>query len=166
MNNRGQLGGNVQKIIFAIIITGILLGMGFLIFGEMLNSGVLNSELQTVTNDSTGFINQSGFTLPGGPGANTFAVTAARTSGGVVIPAANFTVDGTTGVISNATSTEYSAAQIDYTFLGGEDAYVNLNNTITALDTVPSWLPLVVLISMIVIILGLVFTIPGSRQGA
>jgi hypothetical protein len=46
------------------------------------------------------------------------------------------------------------------------DATKGINDTITALETVPDLLPLVVLIAMVVIILALVFTIPGSRQGA
>lgn len=41
-----------------------------------------------------------------------------------------------------------------------------VNDTITALGTVPDLLPLVVLIAMVVIILALVFTIPGARPGA
>jgi|TARA_R100001530_G_scaffold133894_1_gene107926 magnesium-transporting ATPase (P-type) len=49
----------------------------------------------------------------------------------------------------------------------GQDAAVDgVNSTIEALDTVPNLLPLVVLIAMVVIILALVFTIPGARGGA
>ena len=50
--------------------------------------------------------------------------------------------------------------------LGQPDTTAGINDTITALETVPDLLPLVVLIAMIVIILALVFTIPGSRSGA
>jgi len=50
--------------------------------------------------------------------------------------------------------------------LGQPDATAGINSTITALETVPNLLPLVVLIAMVVIILALVFTIPGARQGA
>lgn len=50
--------------------------------------------------------------------------------------------------------------------LGQQSAVDGVNATIEALDTVPSLLPLVVLIAMVVIILALVFTIPGARGGA
>lgn len=50
--------------------------------------------------------------------------------------------------------------------LGQPDAFDGVNQTIDALDTVPNLLPLVVLIAMVVIILALVFTIPGARGGA
>ena len=50
--------------------------------------------------------------------------------------------------------------------LGQQSAVDGVNATIEALDTVPNLLPLVVLIAMVVIILALVFTIPGARGGA
>lgn len=49
---------------------------------------------------------------------------------------------------------------------GNTSAFLGINKTIDALDTVPDLLPLVVLIALIVIILALVFTIPGARSGA
>ena len=52
------------------------------------------------------------------------------------------------------------------TDLGQQSAVDGVNETINALDTVPNLLPLVVLIAMVVIILALVFTIPGARGGA
>ena len=48
--------------------------------------------------------------------------------------------------------------------LGQTEAFDGVNATISALQTVPDLLPLIVLIAMIVIILALVFTIPGTRQ--
>ena len=47
--------------------------------------------------------------------------------------------------------------------LGQTEAFDGVNDTIDALQTVPNLLPLVVLIAMVVIILALVFTIPGAR---
>lgn len=47
-----------------------------------------------------------------------------------------------------------------------EGAYDGINSSMDALDNVPSLLPLVVLIAMVVVILALVFTIPGARSGA
>lgn len=49
--------------------------------------------------------------------------------------------------------------------LNQPDAVEGVNETINALDTVPNLLPLVILIAMVVIILALVFTIPGARGG-
>ena len=50
--------------------------------------------------------------------------------------------------------------------LGQQPAVDGINETIDAMDTIPNLLPLVVLIAMVVIILALVFTIPGARRGA
>lgn len=45
----------------------------------------------------------------------------------------------------------------------GSPTVQGINDTVNALGTVPDLLPLVVLIAMVVIILALVFTIPGAR---
>lgn len=45
-------------------------------------------------------------------------------------------------------------------------AVQGINDTVNALQTVPDLLPLIVLIAMVVIILALVFTIPGARASA
>lgn len=50
--------------------------------------------------------------------------------------------------------------------VGQQSAVDGINETIDAMDTIPNLLPLVVLIAMVVIILALVFTIPGARRGA
>jgi len=50
--------------------------------------------------------------------------------------------------------------------LNVSEATDGINETISALQTVPDLLPLVALIAMVVIILALVFTIPGARQTA
>lgn len=50
--------------------------------------------------------------------------------------------------------------------LSQPEATAGINGTIIALNNVPDLLPLVVLIAMIVIVLALVFTIPGARSGA
>ena len=50
--------------------------------------------------------------------------------------------------------------------LNVSEATDGINETINALGTVPDLLPLVALIAMVVIILALVFTIPGARQTA
>jgi len=49
--------------------------------------------------------------------------------------------------------------------LGQTSAFKGVNDTIGALENVPNLLPLVVIIAMVVIILALVFTIPGARGG-
>lgn len=60
------------------------------------------------------------------------------------------------------------ADQVSEQATGGinSSAFQGINETIDAFDTVPNLLPLVVLIAMVVIILALVFTIPGARGGA
>jgi len=53
-------------------------------------------------------------------------------------------------------------ARNDYT---NGTTFLAVNNTIGAMENIPNLLPLVVIIAMVVIILALVFTIPGARGG-
>ena len=92
MNVKGQLG-NIQGIIFSLIIVGVLIGAGFFILGSF------HSE--------------------------TVAMTGSNTS----------------------------------------SSALGINKTLNAFQTIPDLLPLIILIALIVVILALVFLIPGARSG-
>lgn len=163
INQTGQIG-NLQPIIITLIIVGVLIGAGFFIFGEFLTE--LDNEPFTRTNETGAFINQSGYTLLGTatPGSSGFSISQIRNDTGTVIAVGNYTLSDA-GVLTNATATVWVDVQVDYDYTGGEDAYEQLNATIDAVQTVPDLLPLIVLIAMVVVILGLVFTIPGLSKG-
>jgi len=167
-NRRGQLGGNISGIIITILLIGILVGAGFFIFGEFL--ALSDDESFAVTNESGIWINSTGYQLAGTAyNPRAYSISAARNaSDATTISSALYSVSST-GVITNATDVTFDGgftANVDYTYLGGSSSYEAVNSTIGAFGTVPDLLPLIVLIAMVVIILGLVFTIPGARQGA
>lgn len=161
-SKRGQIG-NIQAIIITLVIAGVLLGAGFLIFGEFL--GELNQEPFTVLNETTGFINVTGYALAGTatPGSSGFVISEARNgTDAAVITAANYTLSAS-GTLTNATSVAWPTVQLDYSYIGGEDAYRQLNNTTNAVQIVPNLLGLAVLIALVVIIISMVLIIPGMK---
>lgn len=164
MNTKAQLG-SVKAIIFAVLIAGVLIGAGFLVLGEFRDQ--FDDNLVTIANETTASINTTGYTVAGAsdPGANTFVITQARNVSGAVINPANYTISST-GVVTNRTATIWSNVHLTYTYLAGDDSYQGIQSTLDASQNIPQLLSLVVLIALIVVVLALVFTIPGARGGA
>lgn len=167
MKSKAQLGG-LSSIILIVLISGVLIGAGFYIFSEIQSVDQMADLAVTATNETTGYINSSGYTLTGAsqPGFNSPVISAVRNgTSGTVITSGNYTLSSA-GVLTNATAVVWPTVHIDYSYAKGDAGYNALNDTITAFDNVPQLLGLVVLIALIVIVLGLVFTIPGSQRGA
>lgn len=166
LNSRGQLG-NLAGIIATLVVVGVLIGAGFLFLGEF--SDELDTESSfTVTDETGAFFNSSNapYTVDRSthPGFSSFAITSARnTTDSVIISSGNFTTTSN-GTVTNASNRVWNSVTLNYTFVGGGESFEGVNQTIVAFDTIPNLLPLIVLIAMVVIILALVFTIPGARQ--
>lgn len=71
----------------------------------------------------------------------------------VVLVAAGFLILG-----------EFLDETVDITGSNTSAAALGLNDSLNAFDTIPDLLPLVFLIAMIVVILALIFAIPGARS--
>lgn len=162
--------GNLNLLIPAILVFVIgaaVLTLGVIMISEFRDLPLLSDIGTTVTNETSGFINATTYTLAGtAPGAHAYTVTQARQTTGVVIPAANYTVNAATGLITNATATNYAAAHIDYTYLSGQDAYTSANGTLTGLGSFGSFWSIMVIAVIAAIVIGLVMALaskPGIR---
>lgn len=169
-NTKGQLG-NLQGVILAVIVIGILLGAAFLILDEFQDE--TDNVANSIINETDGFINSSGYTVlrSTDTGFNSLSVTEAleinSTDGAVlsVISANNFTVSG--ALITNSTVDTFVNVTFSYTYLSGGNSFIGVNQTVTALLTVPNLLGLIILIALVGIILQIVFNvIPGARVTA
>lgn len=166
-NSKSQLG-NIQGIVISLIVIGLLLGAIFIILDSFI--GNLDNTPVTVTNESGAYLNETGYTVDDSSvtGFNSFSITAGwnfTDNDGTIIPVANFTVSQN-GIITNASEITYANINISYTYQRGESSFVGVNDTITALLTIPELLGLVVLIAMIGVILAVIFNvIPGARVG-
>jgi len=166
-NKKGQLGGLVP-LVTTLIIVGLLIGAGFLIVEKFRDDDSLKDTSVTVTNETGGFINETGYTLTGASATafNSVVITQianATNNDGQVLLSGNYTVSSA-GVVTNASATTWDNVNISYTYKYGEGAWIGANNTIEALTTVPDLLGLVILIVMLGIILAIVFNvIPTGR---
>ena len=176
-NKKGQIGGLVP-LVTTLIIVGLLLGAGFMIIEKFRDDDSLKDTLATVSNETGGYINETGYTLTGASATafNSVVITVVYndTSGdsGVggynwTVPSGNYTVSSS-GVVTNATTENYYNVTISYTYLYGEGAWIGTNSTIEALTTVPDLLGLIILVAMIGIVLAIIFNVMpmGRVSGA
>lgn len=163
-NKKGQLG-NLQGIIVTLIIVGLLLGVGFFILDEFLT--FTDNNVVTVLNEQPAFINETGYTVDdaGVPGFNLFAVTTAiNLTDGSTIALSDITAAADSGIVTNATTTTFVNVSLNYSYQRGTSSFEGVNDTISAMLTIPELLGLIILIAMIGIILAVVFNvIPGAR---
>ena len=164
-SKKGQLG-NIQGIVLSLIVVGILLGAGFFILDEFLNQ--TDNDAASVTNESGAYVNSTGYTLDAvsvtGFNAPVITQVVNATNGvGTILATGNYTLSSA-GVLTNASETTWADVNVTYTYLRGSTPFIGVNQTITAMLTIPSLLGLIVLIAMVGIILAIVFTvIPGTR---
>ena len=105
-----------------VIVASVLMLLVLLIFVFNNVSTSLESTAvsHTVTNESGGYINKTGYQLADGITGNprTFAITHAyNASSGEVILSGNYTLDATTGIVTNATATVWPTANFTYTYI-------------------------------------------------
>lgn len=144
--------------ILMLTVASIILVLGIIMLQNFRTLPLIQDLGSTVTNETTSFINGTIDTVNRvtAPGFHGFAVTEARQSTGVVIPAANYTINAATGTITNATATNYNVAHIDYTYLSGQDAYVTVNNTITGISSFSDFWSIIAIAIVAAIVLGII----------
>ncbi len=132
--------------IIAFLLLGVLFGMQIMnfIFVQLGPSSSTFTDLTVLNTNQTGaYINQSTFTIS--EASNTgfnggFTVLlAVNSTDGLVIPVANYTVDAGAGTIINATTENWGAVNLTYTYSqksSAEQASENIqNNSLQAIVT-------------------------------
>jgi len=176
--HKAQLGG-LPGIVATLVVIGILIAAGFFIIQTFLEEDEFADTSGSVVNESgLSIINSSGSTVAratAASGFNNFAVsecsgnvTGTNTGTPIVengsITTGNYTVDKVAGTLTGVGASNYTDVACSYTYLYGETAYDSVNDTLTAMSTIPDLLGLIILIAIIGIILAVIFNvIPGSR---
>ena len=176
MNNRGQTGGLITALVFGIasLIIGVIIA--FVIVSTLTDANLLTSTRTTnsVVNESGGYINETGYTLPSVSSTDyvpgSFAISVAHNVSedvGTVILAGNFTVSDD-GVVTNASETVWTDVNFTYTntiYSAEELSTERLSGNFTAgVDNVSGKIPTVLLVAAIVLILGVLAILVGVWQ--
>ena len=174
MNKKGQTGGLITGLVFGIasLVIGVIIA--FVIISTLTGANMLEGSRTsaTTTNETGAYINSTGYTLDEYDSDTTkgVSITGAWNYSediGTVIPAANYSIS-TAGVLTNATTIEYSDVNVSYTITtesNEEAATDNLDANFTeGIDNVSDKIPTVLLIAAIVLILGVLAILVGVWQ--
>lgn len=172
-NKRGVMGlDSAKSFILVLMVLGIIGFASLITFSNLSGTSVASDFAGTVTNETGGFLNVSGYTLgkAGVAGFNTPAITQARnTSSGAVIGAGNYSVSST-GVVTNSTSTVYTSVEFDYTYKynGFDSIESNISNGTTSFfSNAGTWFALIAVVVIILIVTVVIFAVNrfgGSRN--
>jgi len=161
----------LQSVIITLVVVGIILGVGFLVLEELEDS--IGTDTGTVVNESitptdAGVYVSQNFSTDGIHCYHDFApVTIVNDSGDIIIAPGNYSYQSSTGLIWNTTSEFVSSWNITYTYGFGNEssACEGVGTTVTAVSSIPTWLVIIVIISVVAIILAIVFKVLPSAEG-
>lgn len=171
MENKAQIGG-LQAIILALVVIGILLGVGFLLlqeFQESIDDETATVQLETLPAviTDTGVYPSRNSTDADTFCFNTFAIiNITNTSNGILVTTDNYTYDTATAKITNLTE-DYSTelVNVSYTYNYGKDSCGGIETTVKAVQVIPTWLIIIVILAIVGILLAIVFKILPTGEG-
>ncbi len=167
---KGQLAG-LQGVIATLLVVAVVIAAGFFVLQEFFEqdefsdtSGSATLELVTKTQ----YV--AGHDLDGASksGANSFSITQVKNkTDGTVIAAGNYTVTDD-GTFTNTSADMPYDWNVSYSYLYGEASWEGMNNTLDAMSTIPSLLPLIIIIILLVgVVLAVLFSsLPMRMSGA
>lgn len=141
--------------VLAVVLLAILVIVAIVLFEALGTS--FTTTTTTVTNESGAFINATGYTVTNSTACNfnTFSVTQAfNVTSGLAIGLGNITANSDTGVITNATNTNFDDVNVSYTYLSGAGACEATDDMITQFGTYPALVGLVGTIVFLGLVIG------------
>ena len=173
-NKKGQTGGLITALVFGVasLVIGVIIALvivSTLEDADLLTSGRTTS--QTV-NESGGYLNTTEYTLSDFDTSTdiSVAIDAAWnvTSTPVLLSSGNYTVNSATGVVTNASTTEYPDVNFTYTrtlYSNEELSEQKLSGNYTeGVGNISDKLPTVLLVAAIVLILSVLAILVGVWQ--
>jgi len=165
-NKNGQLG-NISGIVLSLVVIGIVLAVGFLVLTEFKDS--VGKYDRTVTNETEAWLNATAYEVEKADECNfdDFTVTAVYDlADDSLIESANYTTDsaGTITLADGKTTTSENVS-VSYTYTDGGKACENVVTTTEALEKIPTWLGVIVIIAIVGILLAILFkSLPQTRE--
>ena len=172
MDKKAQLG-NLQQIIITLVVVGIVLGIGFMILSELEESmgdtrGSVTEETQTFA--STGVYVDYNSTTDGVWCYNDFSVTNITNNlDGTTVPTDNYTYVTATGLVIPEANSIYIDNEINLSYsydYSTSAACEGVGETVDAMEKVPSWLSIIVILFIVGILLAILFNVlPTEGEG-
>lgn len=163
-NKKGVFGLNAVQTFFAVILGIALLAyIIVVVMGVLGGTTILKQSAYTQTNETGGFINQTGYTLSRSTSESGYTsptiTQIVNNTDGSVINSGNWTISGST--LRNATEINYNTISISYTYTADSSQQRNLNTILSNTSTgvtgfFSSINPVYAILAVLVIILILV----------
>jgi hypothetical protein len=171
--DRGVAGLSIMLSLVTMLFVIGLIVMIFALMGSELRDATYTETGVTVVNETT-YLNQTGSTVTGAS-ANQFAnptLTALWTTHAtgvynLSLLTGNATIDAS-GVLRNATTTEYTNISVSYTYeYGAGNTVTNvMGNTTDAVGSVVDWYPIFIVIGAMVVLILLTVIIITAIKGS
>ena len=160
---KAQLTG-LPMVIITLILAAMLLIMGLLLLNGFITS--TDNYSGTVVNETTGWINSSGYTLAQAniaPGFNSPSITAVFNKT-TALTTANYTLVGNR--IYNASPNNFylGTVNISYTYKYGGESYLVTNKSIEGTASFADFWEIIVLAVVITIILGIILAVMSQKR--
>ena len=164
MNKKGQAIENVQAMVIPILVIGVILAIGFLIWAEAKDQAAVMVDQITVTNGSFTFANN---TLIGLNSSMTLECSAVYNGSGltaVEVLSANYTcaregikiLDDSNCGSGNTACNFNTTMAVTYAFRPLSSAWNATGQVQTAASDIPGWLPIIVITVIGAILIGIV----------
>lgn len=168
MNEKGNIG-TLYGVIIALVVIGIIVGIGFMVLEEFqsnLSENVATVFNETVSQPHTPKYVAYNYTTSGINCYNSFTpIVVTNASGGEVIGSGNYSYDSNGKIWAVTATYNTTDWNVTYTYQYGEEACGGVESTIEATQKVPLWLPIIVILIITGIILWLVFKSTSSGIG-
>lgn len=165
----------VIAIATVMVVIGLVLGIGFMVleeFEETLGTNVTTIYNETIAPTDAGVFVVNNRSTDGIFCYHSFSVVRMfNATNGVTIGSGNYSVQSATGRVQNTTS-EYPTGlsvnswNVTYTYTHDDgSACEGLNESIDAVNEIPTWLSILVIIAIVGVLLYLVFRFKGFAGG-
>ena len=169
MKNKKAQIEQLQGLVIALIIIGMVLVVGFLIFAQTKTQVVNLISTSTATNESYTYANATLTALTHSPGSVELSCSALYndTANAVAIDSGNYTCTAGSGItVTDADGTLGFPATmyVTYTYKTADYAYNASNEVQNATQDIPGWLPIIVVVMIGALLIGLVSFLRNQVQ--
>lgn len=175
LSNKAQLG-TLQAIVVSVLLIGIVLGLGFLIFSEFSETlgdttGTVSHEAVTLADLPGGVFVDYNSTTGGGTWCyHSFTPTVYNSTGGGTITTGNYSYEAYTGKMWNLTVDPVymlgGVVNVSYTYqYSDSEACRALDTTVDATEEIPTWLTIIIIMLIVGALLFIVFRVMPAAGG-
>jgi len=168
-NKKGEF--SLINLTLTLIVISFIIGLGMYILQTFRDNDNFLATNTVINETVGGFGNSTGQTVTLAPtpgfslivGTNSTNVICTNVTDGVLISSTNYTAYTNGTIISTAEFSKFTNASLltqwkcTYTHLYGDDVYLGVNDTLIAIQEIPGWMIIMVVVTISGIILLLLF---------